>query len=181
MDWFFPAVVGLALTQVIFYRVDSRKALRTFALLGIFYFFLFAFVQGLKIFCTLLTISFYDLPLLTLVLFLIFGRELKTFPRFERVGRFVPQFYFWTSLFISLIWFAFPFSRESFVGAFFWSFFVALLIPILSGIKERLSLSNSPEMFQGLPLFLLAAGILVLALMPWTQLLINIRPWSEAG
>ena len=175
MNWLFPSVVGLALAQVLLYRIDSRQALRAFGFLGIFYFFLFALVQELKIFCTLFSISFYDLPLLSITLLFVFGREIRRFPRFARAVNSAPQFYLLTSLFMSLIWFKFLPSADSFVRVFLWSFFAALLIPLLSGIKERLLLSNAPDAFRGLPLFLLAAGLLLLGMIPWT-FLINGRP-----
>lgn len=177
MNWFFSAIVGLASAQVILYRLDSKRALKTFGFLGFFYFFLFAFVEGLKIFCALFSISFYDLALLSITLFLVFGREVKGFPAFEPRFKRAPGFYLFTSLFMSLIWFSFPEpAPDLFIRAFTWSFFAALLIPMSAGMKDRLQLLKPRDELHSLTLFLLAAGILLLALTPWIPLLIYGRP-----
>lgn len=173
MDSRLQELVGLALAQAVFYRMSSKQALKTFWLLGFFYFFLFSFVQGLKIFCDLLSVSFYKLPLLSIVLFFVFGRGINGFPNFQKAFREAPDFYLFSSLWVSLVWMAFSSSvyspetvsaRVSLLHGFFWSFFAAFLFPVLTGIKEKLDLTNSPGAFRGLPIFLIATGILLLGL-----------------
>ena len=164
----------MVLAQVIFYRVSSSGALKTFWFLGFFYFFLFSFIQGLRIFCEFLSISFYELPLLSVVLFLVFGRGVNGFPNFQKVFGEAPDFYLFSSLWVSLIWMGFfsfehvpqPVSAQvSLLHGFFWSFFTALLFPVLAGIKEKLALMDPPNAFRGLPIFLITTGFLLLGLL----------------
>ena len=173
MDGHLAELVGLVSAQAVCYRISSKQALKTFWFLGLFYFFLFSFVQGLKVFCDLLSISFYKLPLLSIVLFLIFGRGVNGFPSFQKAFRETPDFYLFSSLWISLIWMGSfssacmpePVSASiSLLHGFFWSFFTALLFPVLAGMKEKLALINPPDEFCGLPVFLIATGLLLLGL-----------------
>ncbi len=163
VDWHFSALVGLASAQVLIYQINSKQALRAYLFFGFLYFFLFSFAWGLGIFCDLFSITFYKIPLLSLVLFLVFGRKASGFPRFQKAFQEAPDFYLLSSLWISLIWVAF-FQGSSLLSGFFWSFFAALLLSVLAGIKERLALINPPNAFQGFPLFLAAAGFLLLGL-----------------
>ena len=174
MNGFLFELVGLASAQVIFYRVNPKQAVKTFWLLAFFYFFLFSFTEGLRIFCNRFLISFYELPLLVLVLFLVFGRGVRGFPRFQIAFREAPDFYLFSGLWVSLIWLGeFPPAGQvqaqanithALLNGFFQSFFAASLFPILAGIKERMVLLNPPEEFRGLPLFLMATGIVLLGL-----------------
>ncbi len=171
-NWYLAELIGLVSAQAVFYQVSSKQALKTFWLLGLFYFFLFSFVQGLQIFCNLFFISFYEVPLLSLALFFVFGRGVIGFPSFQKAFREVPDFYLFSSLWISLIWIGFFSGQDrepeqaiqSLLNGFVWSFVTALMFPILVGIKEKFVLMNPPNEFRGLPIFLIATGILLLSL-----------------
>ncbi len=172
MNWCLAELAGLVSAQVIFYQTSSKQALKTFWLLGLFYFFLFSFVQGLLIFCNLLFIPFYEIPLLSLALFFVFGRGVNGFPSFQKAFREVPNFYLFSSLWISLIWIGFSRGHNlqseqaitSLLHGFVWSFVAAFMFPVLIGIKDKLALMNPPNVFRGLPVFLIATGILLLGL-----------------
>ena len=172
-------LVGLASAQVIFYRIHPKQAVKTFWLLTFFYFFLFSFTEGLRIFCNRFLISFYELPLLALALFLVFGRGIRGFPRFQSAFREAPDFYLFSGLWVSLIWLGgFPPAGQvqtpanithALLNGFFQSFFAAFSLPILAGIKERIALLNPPEEFRGLPIFLMVTGIVLLGLIFFTH------------
>ena len=169
MNWNSTELIGLAIGQVLLYRISSKQTLRTFWFLSLFYFFLFSFVQGLRIFCSSFSISFYEIPLLGLVLFFVFGNGVSGFPRFQKTFLNIPDFYLLSGLWVSLIWFGeFSGAEESvsvstsLTNGFLQSFFAASLFPVLAGIKERLALLNQPNEFRGLPIFLISAGLLLL-------------------
>ena len=174
-------LVGLATAQVWLYRMNSKSALRSVGVHTLFYFFLLAFVQGLQIFCSLFAVEFYMIPLLSITLFFVFGGRIATgggsafspkgFPVFQRASAWVPDFYLFTGLWVSLMWNAqaVPTGPADFAKGYFWSFFAAGLLPIFSEMKERLALLNAPAGFQGLPLFMIAAGIFLLGLLSFVR------------
>ena len=174
MNWLLVELVGFVSAQAILYQVDSKEALKTFWFLGFFYFFLFSFVQGLHIFCGLFFISFYEVPLLALALFLVFGRGMNGFPSFQKAFRELPDFYLVSGLWISLAWRTFfphpPLDAVSLLEGFFLSLWAALMLPVLAGIKERLALYKAPEVFRGLPLLLITAGVLLLGVVFFSKL-----------
>ena len=161
MDSRLATVVALASAQVLLYRIDSRQALKTVGFLWLLYLFLFLSAQGVRLFCTFFSLSFYEIPLLSLILFFAFGDGLKRFPRFRKAFLHVPNFYFLSSLWICLAWLGL-FSAQDLWSGFSWSFFAALMLPTLTGIKEQLALLNPLRAFTGLPLFLMTVGFVFL-------------------
>ncbi|OGW85084.1 MAG: hypothetical protein A3C35_04515 [Omnitrophica bacterium RIFCSPHIGHO2_02_FULL_46_11] len=159
-----PYLIGLASAQAFLYRASSRQSLKVFYFLTMFYFALFPFVRGLRIFCAHFSISFYELPLLLLTLFVVFGKRTKYLPYFSKAFVEAPDFYLFSSIWISLIWSGwFLPQNPSLWKGLFWSFFTACMFPILTGLKERLALFDPPKGFSGLPLFLITAGFLILS------------------
>lgn len=169
MNWNLTELVALVVGQILLYRISSRQALRTFWFLALFYLFLFSVVQGLQVFSRSFSIVFYEIPLLGLALFFVFGNGVNGFPQFPKISAKLPDFYLLSGLWVSLIWFG-EFSRveesaslsTSLTSGFLQSLFAAALFPVLAGIKERLALLNQPNEFRGLPVFLISAGILLL-------------------
>lgn len=156
-------LVSLAVAQVLLYQVHPKKALKSAFFLGAFYLLLFSFAHGLRLFCATFSISFYELPLLALSLWLVFGKTLKGVPRFEKMFFEVPNFYFFSGFWISLMWIG-MFRDHNIVEGAGWSFFAVVALPILAGLRQRLRLSSPLRSFEGLPLFLISTGFFLLAL-----------------
>ena len=174
------AFFGLAVSQAALYQIPTKQALQHFWFLGFFYFFLFAFAQGIVIFSHLFSLPFCEFPLFFLAVFILFRRTGKPFPQFGKQVRPAPDFYLFSAVWIGVIWLSFILNpmigahghapllldapEESYVRSFFWSFFPALVLPVLVGIKERLALLDPPKAFEGLPVFLIASAIFFLAI-----------------
>ncbi len=175
---FLAAFFGLAVSQAALYRIPTKQALQNFWFLGFFYFFLFAFAQGIVIFSRLFSLSFCEFPLFFLAVFILFRRTGKPFPQFGQQVRPAPDFYLFSAIWMGVIWLSFILTvvgavhepplhgrwQEIYVQSFFWSFFPALVLPVLVGVKERLALLNPPKAFEGLPVFLIASAIFLLAI-----------------
>ena len=153
--------MGLALAQVSFYRVTSRQALQSFWVLVLFYLLIFYFVKGLEIFCVLFSIPFYEIPFFTVTLFIVFGRGIKGLAHFQKVNSQIPDFYLLSGLWIGLLWLG-SFSQVSLFEGLAQSLFGAFFFLILTGIKERLEILDTPMGFKGLPALLISAGTFLL-------------------
>ena len=161
----------LSVIQVAFYRVSSKQALRTFGFLGFFYFFLFALTRGLIVFCLLFSMPFCEAPLFFLTVLILFQKPIHLFPQFESQKHDPLGFYLFSAIWTGTVWLAFLFygnagislaSEELYLRAFLWSVFPASVFPVLSGIRERLGVFDSPQFFEGLPIYLIASGIFFL-------------------
>lgn len=155
--------------QIIFYNVSLRKAISSYWFLGLFYFLIFSCTQGLVIFCKIFSISFFAVVLgIALSAFLLKG-GLRRVPQFQKKYAAFPDFYLFSALYLSLTWMGYLFRQNYFalqynlIEAFLWSWFCAVLFPILAGIKERLQL-NAPARFSPTGIFFIAAGFILLVL-----------------
>jgi len=168
MGEMFSSLVALGTLQAWLYRIDSKTALRATGFHALLYFSLLMFVQGLKIFCALFEIQFYEIPLLALILFLVFApRPLDNFLVFGPTSGWTPNFYLLTGFAIGFLWQTREVGGDPlrFAEGYGWSFFAAALLPIFSAIKERLALLDTPAPFRGLPVFVTATGIFLLGLL----------------
>ena len=177
--WLLTAFFGLAVAQIALYQIPSKQALHGFWFLGFFYFFLFAFAQGVALFSRLFSLPFYEFPLFFLAVFVLFRRTGKPFPQFGKQVRLAPDFYLFSAIWMGVIWLSFILTvvgavhepplhgrwQEIYVQSFFWSFFPALVLPVLAGIRDRLALLDPPKAFEGLPVFLIASAIFLLAIL----------------
>ena len=176
------AFFGLAVSQAALYQIPTKQALQHFWFLGFFYFFLFAFAQGIVIFSHLFSLPFCEFPLFFLAVFILFRRTGKPFPQFGKQARPAPDFYLFSAVWAGVVWLLFIFAavgaygrtplqtgglaadQEIYVRSFLWSFFAASVLPVLVGIRERLALLEPPKAFEGAPVFLIASAIFFLAL-----------------
>ncbi|GEM_PF-3623652 len=166
----FLSFTSLVLAQIIFYEISSKQALRSCWFLSLFYLLVFTCVQGLVIFCRLFSIAFFVLPILSVMCSFFLGRGLKRIPQFQKKYFALPNFYFFSSLWLSLIWSGYLSdqavlnAKYNLIEGFVWSWFLAVLFPILAGIKERLELTDLPSGFSSTGLLMVAAGFILLAL-----------------
>jgi hypothetical protein len=156
----FSAFAGLAVAQVMFYRISLRKDAKQIWFIWFFYFSLFILVKVVHLFCAYFSILFYQLPLFSAVLFLIAARESNWLPRFRKAIGGIPNFYILTGLWASTIWFS-VFPQRDLLDGLGWSFLAAGILILAAGIKERLELFKPPAWFSGLPVFLLAIGLIL--------------------
>ncbi len=154
--------------QVIFYKISLKKAVESYWFLAIFYFSVLLYVQGLIIFCRKFGIEFYEGPLLVMSLIIILKRGIKKAPSFDKLIFELPNFYFFSALSVAFIWLS-CLSRhtiwtpiESTLEAAFWAVLTALILPIISGLQERLELMDIPLHFSIQSLLLLAVSFLIL-------------------
>lgn len=166
----FVSYISFVCAQIVFYEVSVKQAVRSYWFLGLFYFLVFSCLQGLVILCKLFSVSFLILPLLLIFNLFFLGDGLKRVPQFQENFQTLPNFCSFSSLCLSLIWvdslLSQPFltAKYNFLEAFVWSWFSAVLFPVLAGIKERLELMNTPPGFSPTGLFLVATGFILLAL-----------------
>ena len=171
MDPHYFAFFTLASAQVLLYRISVKPAFKNFVFLWVFYFSIFTFAEGLNVFCRLFSISFYEIPLFVLAILILFGRKLKGLPKFQKSFRSAPDFYLLSGLWIGLASIDIPAQGRlyQFLFGFFYSYVAAFLLPIMAALKEKLALTNPPEEFSGLPIFLVTAGLVSLALFPFLK------------
>ncbi len=166
----FLSYMSFVCAQIIFYDISMKRALHSYWFLGLFYFLVFSCVQGLVIFCKYFSISFFILPLGCILCFFFLKNGLKQVPQFKEKLFAWPNFYLFSSLWLSLVWIGYLSNqviftaRYNFIEAFVWSWFCAVLFPILAGIKERLELMDIPPGFSSTGIFFVAAGFILLAL-----------------
>jgi len=108
------ALFGLAVSQAALYQIPTKQALQHFWFLGFFYFFLFAFSQGIVIFSRLFSLPFCEFPLFFLAVFILFRRTGKPFPQFGKQVRPAPDFYLFSAVWAGGVWLAFIFSSGGF-------------------------------------------------------------------
>lgn len=165
----FLIYLSFVCVQIIFYDVPLKKAIGSYWFLGFFYFSVFSCAQGLIIFCQYFSIPFLAFPIGLLLNALLLKNGLKRVPQFPQKYLAFPDFYLFSSLWLSLVWMEYLFRQHSFtpqynlIEAFLWSWFCAVLFPILAGIKERIQL-NAPIRFSFTGIFLVSAGFIFLAL-----------------
>ena len=166
----FLSYTSLVCAQVIFYDVSMRQALKSYWFLGFFYFLIFSCVQGLILFCDLFSVSFFVIPLACLLNSFFLKNGLRRVPQFNKRYFTLPNFYLLSSLWLSLVWAGYLLNQTvltakyNLIEAFIWSWFSAILFPILAGIKERIGLMEVPPGFSATGIFFVAVGIVVLAL-----------------
>lgn len=165
----FLIYLSFVCAQIIFYDVSLKKAISSYWFLGLFYFLIFSCTQGLVIFCKLFSISFFAVVLgIALSAFLLKG-GLRRVPQFPKKYAAFPDFYLFSALCLSLVWMGYLFRQNyltpqyNLIEAFLWSWFCAVLFPILAGIKERIQL-NASIRFSFTGIFLVSAGFIFLAL-----------------
>ena len=171
MENMVSCLVAFSAVQGFVYEVERARFLRSFIFLVAFYLFLFSFVQGLVLFCRFFSIPFCELPLLAVSLSLVLARELKGVPRFKRTVPELPKFYLFSGLWLGVLWLSFltdegaiSFTKGAFqiVDGLAWSSFAAILFFIFAQMKERFRLARTPAVLRGLPIYMIAAGILLM-------------------
>ena len=154
---------GLALCQALFYRIELRETMSKFRFLWVLYFSLFVLASGVHILCAHFSILFYQVPLLVVILFGAMREGVTWFPRFRRRWRGAPEFYLFSSLWVSICWLSL-FAESDFLNGLVWSLVASLLLLFVVGIKARLELADPPIWFSGPPIFCIAVGLFLLGL-----------------
>jgi len=162
------AFVGLSAVQTAYYHIRVRYATRHIWLLGGFYFAVFLIANATHLLVEHFEISFYELPLLSLVLFLGGMECQRALPRFRRVFLGIPEFYLGSSLWAGFTWLG-QFGQIGLWQGAMWSLFAAMLLPILAALKERLSLTDPPKWARGLPIYWVTVGVLLLGCLGFLQ------------
>ena len=168
LDQHFLMFVVFVCAQILLYEVGVKQALQNYWFLGLFYFLVFSCVQGLVIFARYCSIPLFPIPAVFLLALVLLQNGLKRAPQFQKKSPALADFYLFSSLGLGLIW-AVDLSDQAvfvasyhFMEAFVWSWFCAVLLPVLAGIRERIEFMETPPNIPTTAIFLSAAAILVL-------------------
>ncbi len=153
---------GLALAQIIFYKIRLKQAARIcWALWGI-YFAMFLLLQTsrtLEIPAPLAS----GIPLLLFALLFMVCEFLKRFQNIKLALQREKNFYLYSGIWAAVI--QVSFSRGgAIVNGLLESLLAASLLPLLAAVNERLELLDIPKKLAGLPALLITGGILAMGL-----------------
>lgn len=142
---------GLAFAQVIFYKIRLEQAKKLCLMLWGMYFALFLILRASRAL---------EIPApfgsgIPLLLFAFLFTACKLLKRFD--------FYLYSGIWAGMIQMSSP-AGGAVVNGLLESLLAAFLLPLAAAVNERLELSDIPEKWAGLPVLLIAGGILALAL-----------------
>ena len=170
MKW--PALLlALSLMQIRFYEASTRKLLRVAIYFwAILYWQLWISELISRVF-SMIDLEWWSGVAVSFVGFLtgelchiFFQREDQVIPK---KGQVFPSFFTFSSIYLMLAWLVLTpplLLGQAHIHIILISLLSVLLTIILSGISERLILSDVPRNWQGLPILLVSASILLMAL-----------------
>ncbi len=159
----FVLLVGLAVSQVHYYRLKVSEVGKQLWFLWFFYFSVFLVAFAVRFVCARVGILFYQLPLLSVVLFLVAIRRPAWRPTFSKAFPQAPHFCALPAFWLGFGSFVIV-PQLDVLTALVWAFVAAILLFIVVGMKERLDLTKGPSWFSGPPVLWFSVGILMLAL-----------------
>ena len=168
LDQHFLMFVIFVCAQILLYEVGMKRALQNYWFLGLFYFLVFSCVQGLVIFARHFSVPLAPVPAMFLLALVLLRNGLKVAPQFQKKSPALADFYLFSAVGLGLIW-AMDLSDQAvfvasynFIEAFIWSWFCAVLLPLLAGVRERIEFMDGPPKVPTTVIFFAAATVLVL-------------------
>ena len=171
MKWY-AFLVLLALIQVRFYEVSTKKLLRIAVYFWMGIYWQLWIVELIRRLFWKLDLEWWGGVIVAFTGFLsgelchvLFENEGKVI---QKKGQFFPSFLTLSSIYLMLSWMTIAPSSFSFdeihIRLFCFSIISVLISICFSGISERLFLSDVPKQWQGFPILLISAAILVAVL-----------------